>query len=234
MSEPAGGPQAAPYDRISVAYDLIADPAEHHARDRGLELLNAGPGERLLEIGAGTGRALLRLAEAVGPSGVVCGLDASAGMLRLARQRLSFCERHVHLQRGDARSLPYRAATFDAAFVSFTLELFEPPDIARVLSELKRVLRPRGRLAIVCLSVEPEPGFATQAYTWMHRHFPHLIDCRPIDVLGHLERSGFRSTSMESMRLWHLPVTALCAEPFASSRWHGRGAESSTDLPASP
>ena len=158
MTRSAGGPPAAPYDRISVAYDLIADPAEHQARDRGLDLLNARPGERVLEIGAGTGRALIRLAQAVGPSGEVCGLDSSAGMLRLARQRLSSCRGHVDLQQGDGRSLPYLAASFDAAFMSFTLELFDPPDIELVLSEIKRVLRPRGRLAIVCLTALPDPG----------------------------------------------------------------------------
>ena len=234
MSAPVGGPATASYDRISAAYDLIADPAEHHARESGLDLLNAAPGERVLEIGAGTGRALLELAQAVGGSGLACGLDSSTGMLRLARRRLASCPERVHLQRGDGRALPYRAASFDAAFVSFTLELFEPPDIARVLSELERVLRPRGRLGIVCLSVEPEPGLATQAYEWMHRQFPTLLDCRPIDVLGHLERNGFRPTSVERMSLWSLPVTALCAVAVASSRWHGRAGESSADRPASP
>jgi demethylmenaquinone methyltransferase/2-methoxy-6-polyprenyl-1,4-benzoquinol methylase len=233
LSEPTGGPQAARYDRISLAYDLLADPAEHSARDRGLALLNATPGERVLEIGAGTGRALLELAEKAGRSGLACGLDTSAGMLRLARQKLSSHEGRAHLQRGDARSLPYRAASFDAAFVSFTLELFEATDIERVLSELKRVLHPQGRLAIVCLSVDPEPGFATQAYAWLHRQFPHLIDCRPIDVLSHLERNGFRPTSLERMSLWSLPVTALCAEPVASPRLRGRTGESSSDWPAS-
>ncbi len=216
MSKVADGSPGALYDRISGAYDLIADPAEHQARDRGLALLDARPGERVLEIGAGTGRALVTLARAVGLRGMVCGLDSSARMLDLSRSRVADCPRHVHLQQGDARSLPYPAATFDAAFMSFTLELFDPPDIDLVLSEIKRVLRPGGRLAIVCLTVAAEPRPVATAYTWLHRHFPHWIDCRPIDVLHHLDRSGYKQTASEGMNLWGLPVTALSAEPASS------------------
>lgn len=213
MTRSRGRPPAASYDRLCVAYDVIADPAEHQARDRGLDLLNAGSGECVLEIGAGTGRALVRLALAVGRSGKVCGLDSSGSMLRLAGQRVSSAPAHVSLQQGDGRSLPYLAASFDAIFMSFTLELFDPSDIELVLSEVKRVARPpRSRLAIVCLSALPEPGIVAQAYEWLHRRFPHLIDCRPIDVLHHLDRAGYRATVVEGMTLWGLPVTAVLAE----------------------
>jgi len=216
MTRPADAPPAARYDRISAAYDLIADPAEHHARERGLDLLDARPGESLLEIGAGTGRALIGLARAVGPYGLVCALDASAGMLRLACQRLSSDRRQVHVQQGDARSLPYLAATFDAAFMSFTLELFDTPDIEVVLTEIQRVLRPTGRVAIVCLAAETEPGVVAQAYGWLHRRYPHLVDCRPIDVLRHIERGGFRVTRTERMNLWGLPVAVVSAKRVGS------------------
>lgn len=210
MVRNAGGLPGAPYDRISLAYDLLADPAEHQARDRGLELLDPRPGERVLEIGAGTGRALVTLAEAVGPSGLVCGLDRSWGMLERARQRTS-ASSPVQVQLGDGRILPYLGDTFDAAFMSFTLELFDPPDIGRVLSEVKRVLRPGGRLGVVCLAEVPKPGPAVMAYGLLHRMFPHLIDCRPIDILRYLEESGYRPTVKEESTLWGLPVMALSA-----------------------
>lgn len=212
MSKVADGSPGALYDRISGAYDLIADPAEHQARDQGLAILNARLGERVLEIGAGTGRALVTLARAVGLPGLVCGLDSSAKMLDLAQRRVAGCPGHIHLQRGDARSLPYRAATFGAAFMSFTLELFDPPDIDLVLTEIKRVLKPGGRLAVVCLTEVQDQRLVAIAYTWLHRHFPHLIDCRPIDVLRHLDGNGYRPTISEGMTLWGLAVTALSAE----------------------
>jgi demethylmenaquinone methyltransferase/2-methoxy-6-polyprenyl-1,4-benzoquinol methylase len=207
------------YDRVAAVYDLVADPAEHRARNQGLRLLSCRSGDRVLEIGTGTGRALLRLAQAVGTSGEAVGLDASAGMLRLARERLSSFGVQVLLNQGDARSLPYFAACFDAVFMSFTLELFDSLDIDRVLSEVKRVLRPGGRLAVVCLAARPEPGPVTRCYVWLHRCFPQFVDCQPIDVLPHLEKNGFRPTRIQNIALWQLPVMAVSAKvsPFESS-----------------
>lgn len=208
-------PQSAPrtYDRISSAYDLVADPAEHDARERGLALLDARSGERVLEIGAGTGRALAELASAVGPSGLVSGLDSSWGMLALARRRTSgTC---VHVEQGDGRCLPFRQGSFDAAFMSFTLELFEPPDIARVLAELARVLRPSGRLAVVSLDASAGSGLVVSAYGWLHRHLPHWIDCRPIEVLRLLGEAGYRTTRTETLGLFGLSVMVALAHPPA-------------------
>jgi demethylmenaquinone methyltransferase/2-methoxy-6-polyprenyl-1,4-benzoquinol methylase len=199
------------YDRISAAYDLIADPAEHGVRERGLALLDAQPGERVLDLGAGTGSALPLLAARVGERGLVCGLDASAGMLARARPRAA--EGNIALQRGDARRLPYRQAAFDAAFTSFTLELFEPPDVSRVLSELRCVLKPRGRLLVVSLDLPEEPGLAVSAYRWLHARFPHWIDCRPIPVLKLLGQAGYRTVRNEALRLWGLAIVAALAVP---------------------
>jgi ubiquinone/menaquinone biosynthesis C-methylase UbiE len=199
------------YDRISAAYDLIADAAEHQARGLGLGLLAVEPGECVLEVGTGTGRALETLARALGPGGRVCGLDASSGMLAIAIKRIAFNHGAASLQQGDARTLPYHAASFDAAFMSFTLELFEPPDIDLVLRETARVLRGHGRIVIVSLSASPESGLVSQAYVWLHRHFPHFIDCQPIDVQGALTRNGFVVKGRSEMTLWGLPVTAALA-----------------------
>jgi ubiquinone/menaquinone biosynthesis C-methylase UbiE len=199
------------YDRISAAYDLIADAAEHDARERGLRLLAIQPGESVLELGAGTGRALETLSRGAGSGGQVFGLDASSGMLAIAGKRIASNRGATSLQQGDARTLPYHAASFDAAFMSFTLELFEPLDIDLVLHEVARVLRGHGRIVIVSLAATREPGLMSQAYVWLHRHFPHFIDCRPIDVQDALNVNGFAVSGADEMTLWGLPVTAVLA-----------------------
>ena len=195
------------YDRISAAYDLVADAGECASRDRGLQLLNASPGERVLEVGFGTGHALAGLAGAVGPTGRVVGIDISSGMLKVARRRVGGAA-NVAFALSDARALCFRNAEFDAVFMSFTLELFDFPDIAIALAEIERVLQPGGRLAVVAMTEAATPARISDIYAWLHRHFPHFVDCRPIDVAGLLERAGLQRTREATMSIWGLPVAA--------------------------
>lgn len=215
------------YDRIGPAYRLIADHAEQAAREQGLEALALASGETVLEIGSGTGRAFVAISRSVGEAGRAYGMDLSWGMLHETRQQWAFksLEGRGHLVLGDARSLPFPAGRFDAAFMSFTLELFEPADIVRVLAEVRRVLRPGGRLAVVCVA---RTGRAmTRLYEWLHRHFPHVADCRPIDVTSVLHDGGYRVETQREISLWGLPVIAAVAcktGPAARARRLSHGA----------
>jgi ubiquinone/menaquinone biosynthesis C-methylase UbiE len=201
------------YDRISKAYDLIADSSEHTAREKGLQLLAAAPGEKVLEIGFGTGHSAVTLARGVGPAGRVYGIDISDGMLAVARKRAADegVASRVELTLGDARHLTFAEGQFDAVFTSFTLELFDEGDIPRVLGEVCRVLRPAGRLGVVAMSREKAENVMTEVYVWLHRHFPHFVDCRPIDVAAWLKPAGFTIVRLEKMAIWSLPVAMAVA-----------------------
>src|SRR5665811_2222448 len=124
------------YDKISGVYDLLAERSEEPVRQTGLDKLAPAAGERVLEIGYGTGHCLVKIAEAVGPEGKVFGIDLSEGMRARARERLE--REHlidsVELSCGDATRLPYRDGSMDAVFMSFTLELFDTPEIPQVLA----------------------------------------------------------------------------------------------------
>ena len=144
------------YDKIAKVYDLLSEHSERPLRETGLRLLAAAPGEHVLEIGFGTGHILAELANAVGPTGKVFGIDISENMLDHARGVLSnkgLIDR-VSLDCGDAESLPYGDDSLDGIFMCFTLELFDTPDIPKVLAECKRVLRPGGRIVVVAVSKE--------------------------------------------------------------------------------
>jgi len=165
---------------LSRWYDLFVGASEKKYRDLGLRLLEARPGERILEIGCGTGQAILSLATAVGAAGLVCGLDLAAGMLAVSRARVgraALADRAA-LQQGDATGLPYAAGSFDAIFMSFTLELFDTPEIPLVLQQCRTVLRPDGRLVLVILA--KQRGTAVAIYEWLHDRLPVLVDCHPI------------------------------------------------------
>ena len=196
------------YDRIAGAYDAISDSSEREARRDGLEALDIRPGERVLELGFGTGHALVELAEA---GGRVTGLDISSGMAREARQRLARAGATADLTLGDARRTPFRAGAFDVIFASFTIELFEDGERPAVFAECRRLLRPGGRLGVVSMA-EPGDGerdsLLEKGYRWMHRHFPHIVDCRPIDVAAEVQAAGFRLDRLKSREIWTMPVRA--------------------------
>jgi ubiquinone/menaquinone biosynthesis C-methylase UbiE len=199
------------YNRLSRWYDLIVGSSEKKYRNLGLQKLNARPGEHILEIGFGTGHAILSLARAVGPTGRVCGLDLSDGMLAISQKRVheAGLSERVELQQGDAGTLPFDAATFDAVFMSFTLELFDTPDIPLVLHQCLTVLRPGGRLALVTLV--KKPGIAVQMYEWFHRKMPVAVDCRPIYAQAALTETGFDIADVTSLTMWGLPLEIILA-----------------------
>jgi len=204
------------YDRISRVYDTLSDSSEQEARSRGLEMLAVESGERVLEIGFGTGHSLVELARATGTEGEVHGVDISEGMLEMASRRLrdEGLANRVELRLAAVPPLPYPDGCFDVVTLSFTLELFGEDLIGEVLAEVRRVLRAGGRLGVVAMSVPPEDehdSLIERAYKWMHRHFPHIVDCRPIDAETILEEAGFRIDRHETTTIWTMPVIALVA-----------------------
>lgn len=200
------------YDRLSRWYDVLAGP-ERRFSARGVQLLRVEPAQTVLEIGFGTGHALLHLAKMTGPAGAVFGIDLSPGMLGVARRRVGRAGQTncVHLALADAIHLPFPAASFAALFMGFALELFDTPEIPTLLRECRRVLRPGGRVAVVSLAKRDRDGLMVRFSEWTHRRFPRLVDCRPIWVAASLEEAGFRVVDQEGGSLWGLPVDVVVA-----------------------
>jgi ubiquinone/menaquinone biosynthesis C-methylase UbiE len=199
------------YNQLSRWYDIIAGSTEKKYRDIGLQKLAARPGEHILEIGFGTGHCLLALAQSVGETGKVCGIDLSEGMLAISQNRLyqAGLSGRVDLRLGDALTLPFAAGTFDGIFMSFTLELFDSPEIPLVLDQCHTVLRLGGRVALV--SLVKKPGTAVKIYEWFHKKMPVAVDCRPIYAQPALSAAGFSIEDVASMSMWGLPVEIILA-----------------------
>jgi arsenite methyltransferase len=109
------------------------------------EALGTQPGDRVLDVGCGPGFYCLEIAEEVGPDGRVVGVDAAAPMLDLARRRCEAFD-NVTFKQGDIMSIPVEDESFDRAVCVQVLEYVEPATAA--LSEIKRTLRPGGRVVI--------------------------------------------------------------------------------------
>lgn len=205
------------YDRISQAYDLISDAGEGAARSKGIELLDLQPGEKVLDIGYGTGAAAIEMAQRVGPTGQVWGIDLSPGMNRVAEKKVQEAgvATIVKLEVGSALKLPYDDGAFDAVYMSFTLELFPEDDIAQTLAEARRVLRPGGRIGVVAMATVrdgAQDSLLEKTYKWTHLHFPHIVDCRPIDAEKWIAGAGFTMTSDDRLDIFTMPVAAVVAK----------------------
>ncbi len=116
-------------------------------RPRLLAELQPSSGEHVLEIGPGTGLFSLPVARALGEAGRLEIFDIQHEMLDHTMRAAERCAIHnLSATQGDARRLPYADASFDAAYLVTVIG--EIPDMARALEELRRVLRPGGRLVV--------------------------------------------------------------------------------------
>jgi ubiquinone/menaquinone biosynthesis C-methylase UbiE len=130
-------------------------PRGPHATGRLLAVLAPRPGERLLEVGPGVGVQALPVARALEPSGVLEVLDVQQEMLDdLVRRARQAGVRNIVARRADARALPYPDESFDAAYLVGVLG--EIPDGPAALRELRRVLKPGGRLVIGEAVIDPD------------------------------------------------------------------------------
>jgi demethylmenaquinone methyltransferase / 2-methoxy-6-polyprenyl-1,4-benzoquinol methylase len=193
---------AAKYDRTNTVLSLRRDRVWRRATRQALE---PRAGERVLDVGAGTGASTVHFMDE-GAYGV--GVDISLGMLaagRLARPT-------VPLLAGDALALPFHDAAFDATTISFALRNVADPRAA--LRELRRVTRPGGRLVVCEFSAPTNPAFRTVYLSYLVRALPmaaRLVSSNPAayDYLA------------ESIQDW--PDQRELAGWMAEAGWHRVG-----------
>jgi SAM-dependent methyltransferase len=143
-------PSACPYGQRF----FVEAPHPFITRARLREVLEPRPGERMLEVGPGTGYYTLDVAGCLGQGGRLDILDIQQEMLdhtmrAASRRGLT----NLHPARGDATALPYPDSSFDAAYLVTVLG--EIPDQEAALRELRRVLDPSGRLVVGEVLLDP-------------------------------------------------------------------------------
>jgi demethylmenaquinone methyltransferase/2-methoxy-6-polyprenyl-1,4-benzoquinol methylase len=158
---------AAMFDGVARRYDLT-NTVLSFGRDRAWrratrEALALRPGERVLDVGAGTGVSTEELARS---GAYAVGADLSQGMLRYGK----LARPQVPLLAGDALALPFPDATFDAVTISFALR--NVTDTGAALRELARVTRPGGRLVVCEFSHPTVAPFRTAYLTYLMGSLP--------------------------------------------------------------
>ncbi|MEH7275520.1 demethylmenaquinone methyltransferase [Neobacillus vireti] len=140
------------FEKISDNYDkmnsVISFQQHIKWRKDTMKRMNVKPGSKALDVCCGTGDWTIALAEAVGPSGEVTGLDFSQNMLNVGIEKVkSMGLKHVNLVHGNAMELPFPDNSFDYVTIGFGLR--NVPDYLQVLKEMNRVVKPGG--IAVCL-----------------------------------------------------------------------------------
>jgi ubiquinone/menaquinone biosynthesis C-methylase UbiE len=133
------------WDRAAAEYDPAWQSQLAATQARVVACAALVPGERVLDVACGTGLVTRAAASAVGPRGHVLGVDLSAGMIEAARRRTPDLD-EPRFVRMDAERLDLADGSFDAAVCA--LGLMYMPDPARAVAEMRRVVRPGGRVAM--------------------------------------------------------------------------------------
>lgn len=132
------------YDVWAWFYDMTFGALVRNRQHRALQHLRAQPGDRVLDIGVGTGMLLPHYPRDV----TVIGVDLSAGMLAKAadKKRQAGLD-HCRLVRADAMTLPFAAESFDHIVITHTISVVSDP--ARLIEGATRLLKPRGRIILL-------------------------------------------------------------------------------------
>jgi demethylmenaquinone methyltransferase/2-methoxy-6-polyprenyl-1,4-benzoquinol methylase len=184
------------YDRTNTVMTLGFD---RRWRETTRQVLDAGPGEKVLDLAAGTAVSTVEYAR----SGAWCvAADFSTGMLR------NGAHRDVPKVAADAFHLPFASGAFDAVTVSFGLRNMNSPELA--LREMSRVVRPGGRLVICEVSQPP-----WRPIRWLYRNL--LLRALPLVARPFSSNAAAYRYLAESMRDWH--DQRSLAELIARSGW---------------
>lgn len=162
------------FSAIASTYDflnhLLSLNVDRRWRRITTTALAAGPGERVLDLCTGTGDLAFSL---MGRSEArVVGADFSAGMLAIARQKARRRGQALPLVQADALALPFLSSSFDGLMVAFGVRNFE--DLDAGFSEMARVLRPGGRVAILEFSSPDRSLFGTLYRFYFSRVLPRI------------------------------------------------------------
>jgi ubiquinone/menaquinone biosynthesis C-methylase UbiE len=198
------------YDRLSGVYDLLSSGSERRIMQRAIHMLQPGEGANILDIGCGTGTALLQMSELTH----ACGVDLSFRMCQKAAGKLRHAANmnHIHIACANALYLPFSNASYDRILMSFTMEIFPRRDIPDLLAECSRILAPAGKLCVVNISETDCRHLVYGLYRWSHDRFPAVVDCRPINAGEFLRQAGFQVERSEAFSLWGIPVSIILAK----------------------
>jgi phosphatidylethanolamine/phosphatidyl-N-methylethanolamine N-methyltransferase len=191
------------YRKLAGVYDLMFGPILHPGRLLALQRMDIQAGDRVLEVGVGTG-----INAPLYPRNChVTGIDLSPSMLEKARERVSRNGlRHVRLKAMDAAHMKFADESFDIVYAPYLINCV--PDPVRVVSEMQRVCKPGGKIVIVNHFRSANPVLS-RLDRWLSPLTVHIGFKSDLDLPGFLAQANLRPVSIEKVsvsRLWSLVI----------------------------
>lgn len=189
------------YEKLASVYDLIFGPSLHPGRMQAIQRMGIKSGDRVLEVGVGTGiNASLYPRDCA-----VTGIDLSSSMLEKARERVARKNiRNVRLLEMDAADLKFADGTFDIVYAPYLISVV--PDPVAVAREMRRVCRPGGRIIVLNHFRSPN-----RALAWIERGISpftvHIGFKSDLDLPAFLAQAELKPLSIEKVnlpRIWSL------------------------------
>jgi demethylmenaquinone methyltransferase/2-methoxy-6-polyprenyl-1,4-benzoquinol methylase/phosphoethanolamine N-methyltransferase len=187
------------------------------------------PGERVLDVGCGTGVLTRLAARAVGPTGPVIGLDPAPRMIMVARRNAARAGSRAEFRLGVIELLPFESESFDVVLSSLMLHHL-PPELKQAgLHEVYRVLKPGGRLVVV--DIDRPTNLFWRLLLWPWRLLPMIAVNLRGEIPDYLRASGFEP--VEPVGRWFNVLTFWLALKPSDGRY-GRVVSTTPPVSAAP
>lgn len=189
------------YDKLAKVYDIIFGPTLHPGRLRSIQRMNIQPGERVLEVGVGTGINLSLYPKDC----TVTGIDFSGSMLEKARERAARKGiRNMRLLQMDAGDLKFADGSFDIVYAPYLISVV--PDPVKVAQEMHRVCRSGGRIIFLNHFLSPNLVLS-RLERLISPYTIHIGFKADLDLPAFLTQANLQPVSIEKVnipRLWSL------------------------------
>ena len=193
------------YDKLAKVYDFTFGPTLHPGRLQAIERMDIQSGERVLEVGVGTGINLSLYPKNCS----VVGIDFSGPMLEIARERAARKDvRNVRLLQMDAADLKFADNSFDIVYAPYVISVV--PDPVKVAHEMRRVCRPGGRIIVLNHFLSPN-ALLKRIERLISPFTIHIGFKADLDLPAFLAQAELRPQSIERVnipKLWSL-VTVI-------------------------
>ncbi len=196
-------------EKMAPSYDsymrTMTFGRERALREMTVNLAGVKPGDCVLEVGCGTGTLTLAAKRQAGPSGKVFGIDVIPGMIDLSQRKAAQANLDVTFQSGSIDDIPFPANQFDVVMCSFMI--FHMSDMVRRkgITEIYRVLKPKGRWLVLDLALPTQPVQRAIAQKLLGGMLQH--DLR--ELLPSMEASGFSAVEIAPVRFRILGLSVL-------------------------